>query len=86
MFAIESSTYKYIRTHSCLLLTFKNEVKDLRANQKTADKTEKTLKGQLDKMSTELEKVKRLKEEAEVSDVWFSSFDITSTVWCIQCI
>ena len=52
----------------------------LRDNQKIADKAEKTLKGQVDKLSTDLERVKRLKEEAEVSDVCFSSHDIMSIV------
>ena len=56
--------------HTSHLLTLKDEVKVLKANQKKTEKAEK-LKGQLDKMSTDLEKVKRLKEEAEVSNVCF---------------
>ena len=66
--AMESHKSTYIS----LTLTFKGKVKE-------AEKTEATLKGQLDKMSVELEKMKCLKEEAEVSDVCFSSYDITVT-------
>ena len=69
--------------HSSHLLTFKDEVKKLRANQNKTEKAEK-LKGQLDKMSTDLEKVKHSKEEAEVSVVCVSiEFNLCIVVYNI---
>ena len=68
----DSNIYIYIYIsviHFSLLLTFKDEVKKLRANLKKTEKMEKSLKEQLEKISPELEKVKRLKELAEVSNV-----------------
>ena len=55
-------------------------MKELIAKLKEAEKVKTSLKEELDKMSTELEKVKRSKEEAEVSDECFSTYDIMSTV------
>ena len=70
----------HLSIYTSLLLTLKIKVEKLIANLKEAEKTKTALEGEVDKKGAELEKMKRLKEDLEVSDVCFSSYDNTSTV------